>query len=125
MHYYPDRNPDNIRMVNTPCIIMAAAMCLSVGWLPVALQRSDMRDKFGIKGNGFQDCMVAWCCTCFAISQMNIEMTKRLGKVNNSDMKQGYVAAPSMSYPQQQVILQHPVHQECVEKHDQVPAPKA
>lgn len=59
MKTFPDPDPEKLSNWNGPCAIMCAANCFSLGWIPIWLQRTEIRNRFGIEGNGCTDCLVS------------------------------------------------------------------
>jgi hypothetical protein len=51
------------------------------------LKRNEIRERFGIKGDGTSDCCTAYWCACCALIQQDKEVEKR---VASGPIVQGY-----------------------------------
>ncbi|KAK0855716.1 hypothetical protein LTS02_010988 [Friedmanniomyces endolithicus] len=50
---------------------------VALQWIPVWLKRKELRNKFGIQGNGCTDCLVSYFCHPCSIAQMETELKDR------------------------------------------------
>ena len=58
------------------------------------VKRGDIRERYGIEGNGFDDCCVSfWCCCCALVQQDN---EVRIRQRNAQPIDQDYYSQPSM-----------------------------
>ena len=71
------------------------------------MKRSELRQKFGIKGNCCSDCCVSLCCLCCALIQQDKEVKSR--------MQQQY-GAVTEGYQLVQEGMHMPNHQQSVPK---------
>ncbi|EGX88139.1 C6 finger domain protein [Cordyceps militaris CM01] len=97
--HYPNGLPEGQIGCNSACVIMAAAMLVTpihMHCLPICLQRGEMRRKLGIRGHGYQDCVVSFFCPCCSIAQMNLELKRRVEKIQAGVVDKGYVAPEAM-----------------------------
>ncbi|KAK4550742.1 hypothetical protein LTR36_000321 [Oleoguttula mirabilis] len=74
---FPDTNTHHFNLFSGSCAILYAGLHVHLGWLPVLLQRQELRQKFGIKGNGYTDCLASYCCQPCTLAQMEMEMKDR------------------------------------------------
>ncbi|CZT24148.1 uncharacterized protein RCC_09865 [Ramularia collo-cygni] len=62
----------------TPCCGLHYASHLIYGCFAVVWwRRNAQRQKFGIRGNGCEDCLASTCCPCFVLPQMNSDLKTR------------------------------------------------
>ncbi|KAJ2978560.1 hypothetical protein NQ176_g3755 [Zarea fungicola] len=95
---FPDTDTDNFSLFNGSCFMFTLASMCSLSCIPVWMQRKDLREKFGIRGGGCGDCMVASCCLPCAVSQINMELKKRAEKQQNVVQTKGYAPPAGMAY---------------------------
>lgn len=62
------------------------------------IKRGEMRRAYGIKGDGFTDCLASCCCHCCTLMQMDKEVVSRqAGNAQPPFQGQGYVAPQGMN----------------------------
>lgn len=66
---FPDLNKDHYNLFNANCAVLFLASYVHLGWLPIMLKRQEMRQKFNIRGDGCQDCLISYFCACCKRSQ--------------------------------------------------------
>ncbi|CAN8096788.1 unnamed protein product [Discula destructiva] len=94
-------NMEGYDSVNSSCMIFTASLCLGLNWMPVWLQRADMRKKYNLQGNGCTDCLSACCCPlCDMVQQEKEAQARELGG-HGKPVVQGYQAQGGMAYPGQ------------------------
>ncbi|GJN70403.1 hypothetical protein PLICBS_004459 [Purpureocillium lilacinum] len=79
-------------IVNTECMLFGVIHfftgCACVYNL---LRRSEMRETYGIKGNGCTDCLTSCCCLCCAVIQQEKESQVRAPLMRHQQpITQGY-----------------------------------
>jgi Cys-rich protein (TIGR01571 family) len=74
------------------CSIVCFGLCAFVG----GSQRSDVRKKYGIHGDGCEDCCVHFCCTACALTQEYEEV--QYHKSKTSPTGDGYEPTSQMGY---------------------------
>jgi len=64
------------------------------------MKRGEIRDRFGIEGNGCTDCLVSCFCQPCSLAQMNMELKERAATGGMPPAAQGYVQQqqPGMDY---------------------------
>ncbi|KAJ6442932.1 PLAC8 family domain-containing protein [Purpureocillium lavendulum] len=68
----------DVGVVNAECLVFLGIECLTgCGCLYNILRRSEMRQTYGIKGNGCSDCLVSSFCLCCAVIQQEKESEVR------------------------------------------------
>lgn len=77
-----------------PCLLMCVAAHVGCACIPVWMQRSEVRKRFGIKGNGCTDCLASTCCTCCSMVQQQVEVRERAEKQPMLGANGGYQSAP-------------------------------
>lgn len=63
--------------VNESCLLMTGAWLLALPWVPIWMQRRDVRSRFGIEGGCCTDCLAACCCGCCSQVQIENELKDR------------------------------------------------
>ncbi|KAL1840497.1 hypothetical protein VTJ49DRAFT_410 [Mycothermus thermophilus] len=103
-HHRLHRNADlqGWEPVNASCLMMWASGCVCLHWLPVAMQRAEIRTKHNLQGDFLTDVALACCCGCCNIAQADKEAEYREKLLaGNQGQQQGYQAPAGMSYPAQ------------------------
>lgn len=59
--------------INTSCLLLCGTGCIGVHWIPMALQRSDIRKKYGLEGNCLTDIAMSCCCALCSLTQAEKE----------------------------------------------------
>lgn len=80
---------------------MGAAGCLGLHWIPVAMQRADLRAKHNLGGSCLVDIATACCCGCCSVIQQDKEAEYRELAAGGS-VQQAYQAPGAMAYPADQ-----------------------
>ncbi|UNI23492.1 hypothetical protein JDV02_009310 [Purpureocillium takamizusanense] len=103
-----DPSQEKPDMVNTECVLFGLIE-LFTGCACVynLLRRGEMRQTYGIKGNGCTDCLTSCCCLCCAVIQQEKESQVR-APLMRQPITQGYqgqkegMTMPAPAYHQQQ-----------------------
>ncbi|KAI1064688.1 hypothetical protein LB507_000141 [Fusarium sp. FIESC RH6] len=75
---------------NSDTLIFCAIQCVTgCGWIYSMMKRGEIRERFGIKGSGMNDCCVSYWCLCCALIQQDNEVKARLSQ---GPITQGYQA---------------------------------
>ncbi|KAL2266004.1 hypothetical protein VTJ83DRAFT_5356 [Remersonia thermophila] len=100
-HHRLHRNADlqGWEPVNASCLMMWASGCVCLHWLPVAMQRAEIRAKHNLQGDFLTDVALAFCCGCCSIVQADKEAEHREKLLASNVQQQGYQAPAGMSYP--------------------------
>ncbi|KAM0250606.1 hypothetical protein ACHAP5_002136 [Fusarium lateritium] len=127
---------------NSDTLIFCAIQCVTgCGWIYSMMKRGEIRERFGIKGSGMNDCCVSYWCLCCALIQQDNEVK---GRLSHGPITQGYqaqkegmhmpnAAPPQQQYqdqkpqphphPEQQMHPQHQIHQQQMHPQQQAPHP--
>ncbi|KAH8432386.1 PLAC8 family protein [Aspergillus melleus] len=85
--------------MNGSCCLYALTSYVGFYWILLMLKRGQMRDRFGIEGNGCKDCMAACCCPCCVLMQQDKEAEAQSEKIEKaSSGAAGYQAPAGMAY---------------------------
>ncbi|KAM0809815.1 putative PLAC8 family-domain-containing protein [Seiridium cardinale] len=68
-----DSNLGGYEPVNTSCLLFCGSTCFGLHWIPIALQRADIREKYQLQGNCIVDIASACCCGCCDLIQQEKE----------------------------------------------------
>ncbi|KAK4464512.1 PLAC8 family-domain-containing protein [Cladorrhinum samala] len=84
-----DPSMQSYETVNGDCMIFLGINCVSgCGWIYGMLKRQEIRERFGIKGSGTNDCCVSYWCSCCALIQQEKEVQARMS--STVPVTQGY-----------------------------------
>lgn len=104
-------NKGRLLMRVLQCCVFCAASCFGVHWIPMMMQRSDLREKYGIEGNCCGDCCSAFCCPVCDLVQAEKEVKFREG------LKSGHGLPVAQQYvPQGGMSMPTPVYQPATHK---------
>lgn len=85
------------------CLLFLLAGCFGVPCIPIAMQRSDVRTKYNLRGSGFGDfCSAYWCPACDMMQQeKEVRYREALldGQRGSVAHLQQYQAEGGMAYP--------------------------
>lgn len=88
------QSADNL---NSDCLIHGGLTCFTgCGWIYAMIKRGEIRERYGIKGSGCDDCCVSFWCSCCALIQQDNEVLIRQKAQPNT---QGYQVQPGMHMP--------------------------
>jgi Cys-rich protein (TIGR01571 family) len=83
--------------MNTDCMIMCGITYFTgCGWIYAMMKRTEIRERFGIRGSGSGDCCTAYWCPCCVLIQQEKEVQSRTAA---GPITQGYVAPQAMHMP--------------------------
>ncbi|CAK7218113.1 hypothetical protein SCUCBS95973_003379 [Sporothrix curviconia] len=87
--------------INTSCLLLCGSACCGLHWIPMSLQRADIREKYNLEGNCIVDIAASCCCALCVLTQDEKEVKARdaAGQGNNAGVKQQYQAPGGMTYP--------------------------
>ena len=86
--------------LNSDCLVFTAIQCCTgCGWIYVMMKRSEIREHYGIQGDGTSDCCVTYWCACCALIQQDKEVKVRTSNAAGL-ITQGYQAQAGMQMPQ-------------------------
>ena len=89
-------------MSTLQCLLMCASSCVALHWVPLAMQRADLRTKHNLEGNCLVDMATACCCGCCHLAQADKEAEYREQLLASSQgVQQAYQAPGGMAYPGQ------------------------
>ncbi|KXT11287.1 hypothetical protein AC579_1671 [Pseudocercospora musae] len=101
LEQFPNQNKEDFSNCSSGCWIFCGASCFHFGWLATLLKRMELRERFGIQGNGCTDCLVSYFCTPCTLAQMETELKDRAASAQGGRGTQdaGYVApSDNMTY---------------------------
>lgn len=68
-----DPNLRDYNPLNASCIGFWLSSYFCCHWLPLLLQRHDIKTKYNLDGDFATDCLKAWCCGCCDLIQQDKE----------------------------------------------------
>ncbi|KAI1650423.1 PLAC8-domain-containing protein [Daldinia loculata] len=93
-------------MMNSDCMIHGLITCFTgCGWIYGMLKRTEIRERYNIKGSGCDDCCVSFWCSCCALIQQDNEV--KIRQQNAQPIAQGYQPQPGMQMPAPAHAPQH------------------
>ncbi|KAF2439427.1 PLAC8-domain-containing protein [Karstenula rhodostoma CBS 690.94] len=72
-----DGNMQGYSCCNSSCMAFCGLACLGISFILPMMNRSDIRAKYHLKGNGCGDCLCACCCTPCDLTQQEKEVSYR------------------------------------------------
>ncbi|CAK7231139.1 hypothetical protein SEUCBS140593_007825 [Sporothrix eucalyptigena] len=95
-----DATLEGYEPINTSCLLLCGSACCGLHWIPMALQRADIRTKYNLEGNCIVDIAASCCCALCVLTQDEKEVKARdAAGQGNGGVKQQYQAAGNMTYP--------------------------
>ncbi|KAK4126956.1 PLAC8-domain-containing protein [Parathielavia appendiculata] len=94
-------NLEGYEPINTSCLLFCGSGCVLLHWIPMAMQRADLRTKHNLQGSCLVDIATACCCGCCQLVQNDkeAEYREQLLASQGGVQQQGYQAAGGMAYP--------------------------
>jgi len=77
--------------VNHDCFVWCTTSICGLSWIFQMLKRRDVRNRFALKGDEVEDCLLSSCCACCALVQMEKEVSNRQSTGRPVEMNQPYV----------------------------------
>ena len=71
-------------------------MCVGLHWIPMLMQRADIRQKYNLQGDFVTDLLTSCCCGCCSLIQQEKEVEYREKELGS---KVGYTKPETMSHP--------------------------
>jgi len=94
-----DPNLAGYEAINTSCLMIWASGCLCLHWVPLSMQRADIRARYNLEGDCMTDIAAACCCALCDLVQQEKEATHQSLHGEGQAVKQPYQAPSGMSYP--------------------------
>jgi len=63
--------------INTTCLLFCASGCFALHWLPMSMQRADVRTKYNLQGDCITDIALSCCCGLCSLVQQDKEAEAR------------------------------------------------
>ncbi|KAK8927955.1 Protein PLANT CADMIUM RESISTANCE 2 [Metarhizium anisopliae] len=96
-------NLDGYEPINTSsgkqCLLFCGAGCFGLHWIPMAMQRMNIRDKYNLKGSCLKDILTSCCCHCCSLIQQDKEAEHREQQLLSAGVQQQYQPNNEMQYP--------------------------
>lgn len=83
------------------CLLFCGSGCVGLYWIPMSLQRADIRAKYHLEGNCLTDIALACCCGLCDLVQQEKEVAHRVQASTEGDAQQYQAPAGGMTYPEQ------------------------
>ncbi|KAM7203614.1 PLAC8 family domain containing protein [Naviculisporaceae sp. PSN 640] len=99
-----DGNLAGYEPINTSCLMFCGSGCFGLWFIPMAMQRADIREKYHLEGSCLTDIALACCCGLCDLVQQEKEVAYRVqnGGASAAGVQQQYQApAGGMAYPEQ------------------------
>ncbi|TWU72636.1 hypothetical protein ED733_000703 [Metarhizium rileyi] len=84
--------------INTSCLLFCGAGCFGLHWIPMAMQRMNIRDKYNLRGSCLEDILASCCCHCCSLIQQDKEAEHREQQLLASGVQQPYQSNSQMQY---------------------------
>ncbi|KAL2207925.1 PLAC8 family protein [Sarocladium strictum] len=103
-------NLDGYEPINTSCLLFCGSSCFGVHWIPTAMQRENIREKYNLEGSCVKDLLASFCCPCCTLMQSDKEAAHREGLLQHAPQTQQYETNNTgMVYPQTGEVAPAPV----------------
>ncbi|KAK2604073.1 hypothetical protein N8I77_007032 [Diaporthe amygdali] len=99
-----DGKMEGYEPINTSCLLFCASGCFGLHWIPMSMQRADLRDKYHLRGNCATDIATACCCVLCDLVQQEKEAEYReplMAQAGRAGVRQEYQMQGNMAYPSQ------------------------
>ncbi|GAO15861.1 uncharacterized protein UV8b_07745 [Ustilaginoidea virens] len=94
-------NLDGYEPINTSCLLFCGAGCFGLHWVPLAMQRMNIREKYHLQGSCVEDLVLSCCCHCCTIIQSDKEAAHREALLQGGAVQQQYQPNTNqMQYPE-------------------------
>ncbi|OAA58028.1 DUF614 domain containing protein [Niveomyces insectorum RCEF 264] len=93
-----DANLEGYEPINTSCLLLCGSACVGLHWIPMAMQRADVRAKYNLQGDCLVDLATSCCCALCSLVQQEKEVAYR-AVPGEGAVKQQYQAPNTMAYP--------------------------
>lgn len=84
--------------INTSCLLFYGAAIFGLHWVPQAMQRSEVRERYNLKGSCLTDIGAACCCVLCDLVQQDKEVTFRQAEQAANPTTTQYAADNTMAY---------------------------
>jgi len=88
--------------INTSCLLLCASGCVGLHWIPLSMQRAEIRQKYHLQGSCLTDIATSCCCALCSLVQQEKEAEHREPLMAQGGVKEQYQATGGMVYPGQQ-----------------------
>ncbi|ORY66186.1 PLAC8 family-domain-containing protein [Pseudomassariella vexata] len=72
-----DANLQGYDPINTSCLMFFGSACVGLHWIPMSMQRADIRNRYHLQGSCLVDIATACCCGVCDLVQQDKEATQR------------------------------------------------
>jgi hypothetical protein len=83
------------------CLLLCGAGCFGLHWIPMAIQRAEIRNRYHLQGSCLVDIATACCCALCNLVQEEKETAHREPLLAQQGVKEQYQPAGGMVYPGQ------------------------
>lgn len=84
--------------MTTQCLLFCGTMCIGIPFIPIAMQRAHLREKYNLQGSCIVDLATACCCGCCDLIQQDKEAEHREGLLSSGGNSKGYTTNGDMQY---------------------------
>ncbi|KAJ9138401.1 PLAC8 family-domain-containing protein [Pleurostoma richardsiae] len=95
-----DASMQGYEPINTSCLLFCGSSCCGLHWIPLSMQRADIRERYNLQGSCITDIALACCCGCCDLVQQEKESEAR-EPLNGGGHKQQYQTQGGMTMPAQ------------------------
>ncbi|KYK62079.1 hypothetical protein DCS_03224 [Drechmeria coniospora] len=86
--------------INTSCLLFWGSTCCWLYWIPLAMQRQNVREKYNLQGSCLVDLAVSCCLGCCTVIQSDKEAEYHEALLKSSGVQQQYQSNTEMTYPE-------------------------
>ncbi|KAK5662344.1 hypothetical protein OQA88_8254 [Cercophora sp. LCS_1] len=92
-------NLEGYEPVNTSCLLLWGSGCFGLHWVPMSMQRREIRERYSLQGNCLTDIATACCCGVCDLVQQEKEVAL-LSEKGGEAVTEQYKTQGGMSYGQ-------------------------
>jgi Cys-rich protein (TIGR01571 family) len=84
--------------INTSCLLFMGSACVGLHWVPMSMQRAEIRSRYNLQGSCLVDIATACCCGLCDLVQQDKEVDTR--EKGGAAVTEQYQAPGGMTYGQ-------------------------
>jgi Cys-rich protein (TIGR01571 family) len=85
-------------MMVQQCLMFTGFSCFGLHWIPMIIQRADIRKKYHLQGDIVTDLLTSCCCACCSLVQQDKEVEHQESLLAQKGASTVYQAPEGMAY---------------------------
>jgi len=91
-------NLEGYEPINTSCLLLCGSSCFGLHWIPLSMQRAEIRARYHLQGSCLVDIATSCCCGLCSLVQQEKEVADH--EKSGAPVQQQYQAQGGMEYGQ-------------------------